>query len=207
MGSIDILRDRERGVPRYCEFRRLFHLPAPKSFVELIGGNRELASQIRTVYNNDIENVDLMVGMFCEPLPKGFGFSDAAFKVFILIASRRIKSDRFLAGDGWSEEVYTKEGLAWVENETMGSVLVRHFPELRPALHGKDNAFRPWVKLELRMSIKVWRRMLECRPVWFTARAELLNSEVEVREDLYLWIPQFQPHCLPLRHQISVGEP
>lgn len=88
-----------------------------------------------------------MVGMFCEPLPKGFGFSDTAFRVFILMASRRIKSDRFLAGDGWSEEVYTKEGLAWVESETMGSVLIRHFPELRPALHGKDNAFRPWVKV------------------------------------------------------------
>jgi hypothetical protein len=147
MGTIDILRDRERGVPRYCEFRRLFHLPAPKSFVELTGGNRELASQIRSVYDDDIEKVDLMVGMFCEPLPKGFGFSDTAFRVFILMASRRIKSDRFLAGDGWSEEVYTKEGLAWVESETMGSVLIRHFPELRPALHGKDNAFRPWVKV------------------------------------------------------------
>ena len=27
--AIDILRSRERGVPRYNEFRRLLHLPAP----------------------------------------------------------------------------------------------------------------------------------------------------------------------------------
>jgi len=140
MGTVDIVRDRERGVPRYCEFLRLFHL-------ELTGNDKELADRVSSVYGGDIEKLDLLVGMFCEPLPKGFGFSDTAFRVFILMASRRIKSDRFLAGDAWSENVYTKEGLAWVENETMVSVLLRHFPDLKPALQGKDNAFRPWNKV------------------------------------------------------------
>jgi hypothetical protein len=28
----------------------------------------------------------------------------------------------------------------------MRSVLLRHFPELRPALHGVDNAFAPWTR-------------------------------------------------------------
>lgn len=148
MASVDILRDRERGTPRYCEFRRLFHMKAPKTFLELVGGkDKELANSLAEVYENDIEKVDLQVGMFCEPLPKGFGFSDTAFRVFILMASRRIQSDRFLAGDGWCEEVYSKEGMAHVQNENMISVLLRHFPELKPALHGKDNAFRPWVKV------------------------------------------------------------
>ena len=36
-----------------------------------------------------------MVGMFAEPKPKGFGFSDTAFRVFVLMASRRIEADRF----------------------------------------------------------------------------------------------------------------
>lgn len=148
LATIDILRDRERGVPRYCEFRRLFHMTAPKTFLELVGGKDDtLANEISFVYDNDIEKVDLMVGMFCEPLPKGFGFSDTAFRVFILMASRRLKSDRFLAGDGWSEKVYTKEGMEWVQRETMISVLLRHFPDLGEALKGKDNAFRPWAKV------------------------------------------------------------
>lgn len=148
MASIDILRDRERGVPRYCEFRRLFHMKAPKTFLDLVGGkDKELASTLASVYDDDIEKVDLQVGMFCEPLPKGFGFSDTAFRVFILMASRRIQADRFLAGDGWSEDVYSKEGMAHVQNEGMISVLLRHFPGLKPALHGRDNAFRPWVKV------------------------------------------------------------
>ncbi|KUJ19503.1 heme peroxidase [Mollisia scopiformis] len=149
ISSVDILRDRERGVPRYCEFRRLFHMKAPKTFLDLVGGKEQqaLADTLAEIYEDDIEKVDLQVGMFCEPLPKGFGFSDTAFRVFILMASRRIQSDRFLAGDGWTEEVYSKEGMAHVQNETMISVLLRHFPELKPALLGKDNAFRPWIKV------------------------------------------------------------
>lgn len=147
LATIDILRDRERGVPRYCEFRRLFHMTPPSTFVEMTGGNIELAKEIETVYDGDIEKVDLMVGMFVEPLPKGFGFSDTAFRVFILMASRRLKSDRFLAGDGWTDKVYTKEGMKYVQDQTMISVLLRHFPELAPGLKGKDNAFRPWNKV------------------------------------------------------------
>ncbi|KAK6082883.1 peroxidase family protein [Seiridium cupressi] len=146
MGTVDILRDRERGVPRYNEFRRLFHMPQVKTFLELTGGDKKLAEEVSTVYDGKIELVDLLVGCLCEPLPKGFGFSDTAFRVFILMASRRLKSDRFIAGQ-WNTETYTQEGLAWVQNNSMVDVLTRHFPELRPALNGVGNAFAPWTKV------------------------------------------------------------
>jgi hypothetical protein len=146
MGTVDILRDRERGVPRYNEFRRLFHMPQVKTFLELTGGDKKLADEVSEVYGGKIELVDLLVGSLCEPLPKGFGFSDTAFRVFILMASRRLKSDRFIAGQ-WNTETYTQEGLNWVQNNTMVDVLTRHFPELRPALNGIDNAFMPWSKI------------------------------------------------------------
>ena len=146
LGTVDILRDRERGVPRYCAFRRLFHMPAPRSFEGLTGGNKLLAQELRAAYDGDLEAVDLLVGCLCEPLPKGFGFSDTAFRVFILMASRRLKSDRFLAGQ-WRPEVYTREGLAWVQGNTMRDVLGRHFPELRASLRGVANAFAPWEKV------------------------------------------------------------
>ena len=45
--------------------------------------------------------------------PPGFGFSDTAFRVFILMASRRLKSDRFFTDD-FRPEVYTQAGFAWV---------------------------------------------------------------------------------------------
>jgi hypothetical protein len=147
LGTIDILRDRERGVPRYNEFRRLFHMTPAKSFIDLTGGDAKLAAELEEVYEGDLEAVDLLVGSLSEPLPKGFGFSDTAFRVFILMATRRIKSDRFLAGDGWCPEVYTREGMEWVQNNTMKDVLCRHFPELAAPLHNVKNAFAPWTKL------------------------------------------------------------
>lgn len=139
LGTIDILRDRERGVPRYNTFRRLFHMAPAKSFLDLTGGDAKLAAELEDVYDGDLEAVDLLVGTLSEPLPKGFGFSDTAFRVFILMATSRIKSDRFLAGDGWCPEVYTREGINWVQNNTMKDVLCRHFPELAATLHNVKN--------------------------------------------------------------------
>src|SRR5437764_1125249 len=103
LGTVDILRDRERGVPRYNQFRRLLRMPAPKTFEELTVGNKELARELHEVYNGDIELVDALVGSHSEPLPKGFGFSETAFRIFIVMASRRLKSDRFIAGQ-WNAE-------------------------------------------------------------------------------------------------------
>ena len=141
LAATDILRVRERGVPRYNEFRRLFHLKPADSFEELTD-NPEWAKELERVYG-DVERVDLMVGLYAEPLPKGFGFSDTAFRVFILMASRRLKSDRFFTRD-YNAETYTQAGLDWIEESTMIDVLKRHYPELEPALRGVENAFAPW---------------------------------------------------------------
>jgi hypothetical protein len=153
LGTVDILRDRERGVPRYNQFRRLLRMPAPKTFEELTGGNKELARELREVYNGDIELVDALVGSHSEPLPKGFGFSDTAFRIFIVMASRRLKSDRFIAGQ-WNAETYTKEGFHWVQHTGMKDVLVRHFPELKGVLEKSKNVFAPWEKLPESLTYK-----------------------------------------------------
>ncbi|MFE5581742.1 peroxidase family protein [Kitasatospora sp. NPDC056531] len=142
LGAVDILRIRELGVPRYNEFRRLLHLKPAKDF-ESLTPDRAWARELSRIYEGDIERVDLMVGMFAEPRPKGFAFSDTAFRIFILMASRRLNSDRFLTRD-YSPQVYTRTGLDWVENNSMSSVLLRHFPDLRPAMSSVTNAFTPW---------------------------------------------------------------
>src|SRR5207249_1147726 len=132
IGSIDILRDRERGVPRYNDFREKLRKKRIEKFEDLTD-NAEWAAQIKEVYNGNIDAVDTQVGMLAEPLPPGFGFSDTAFRIFILMASRRLKSDRFYTKD-YTPEVYTQEGINWVEENLMGDVLLRHHPELAPAL-------------------------------------------------------------------------
>jgi hypothetical protein len=145
LAAVDILRDRERGVPRYNDFRRLLRKDPVQKFEDLTDVP-EWAEQIRRVYNGDIEKVDLQVGLMAEPLPKGFGFSETAFRIFVLMASRRLKSDRFFTDD-YRPEVYTKPGLDWIRENSMLKILRRNYPELAPALEGLKSAFEPWKKL------------------------------------------------------------
>ena len=143
LAATDILRHRELGVPRYCEFRRLLHLRAPATYEELTH-DADAIREMRRIYGPDgIEKVDLMVGMFAERLPRGFAFSDTAFRIFILMASRRLNSDRFFTTD-FTPAVYTPEGLDWLTGNTMRTVLLRHYPQLRAALRNAPNAFSRW---------------------------------------------------------------
>lgn len=140
LAAVDIMRDRERGVPRYNEFRRMLRMKPMDSFDEL---NPEWAKSMSDLYQGDIDRVDLMVGLLAEELPKGFGFSDTAFRIFILMASRRLKSDRFFTTD-YRPDVYTKVGMEWINDNGMETVLLRHYPDLAPALRGVANPFAPW---------------------------------------------------------------
>ena len=141
LAAADILRVRERGVPRYNEFRRKFHMNPAETF-EDFSDDPQVVADLRRIYRSP-EDVDLMVGLYTEKLPPGFAISDTAFRVFILMASRRLKSDRFYTYD-YRPEVYTKEGLQWIEDNTLKSVLLRHYPGLVNALRDVDNAFLPW---------------------------------------------------------------
>jgi len=142
LAAVDVLRDRERGVPRYNQFRRLLRKEPVKSFDELTE-NPTWRKQLNEVYNGDLEKVDLMTGLFAEPLPEGFGFSETAFRVFVLMASRRLKSDRFFTDD-FRPEIYTEFGIEYLKKNSMLTVLRRHYPHLAPALDGVKNAFHPW---------------------------------------------------------------
>ena len=141
LAATDVVRVRERGVPRYTEFRRLLGLKPPRTFEEMTR-NAAWADELRRVYG-DPDRVDTMVGLYAEPKPKGFGFSDTAFRIFILMASRRLKSDRFFTRD-FTPQVYTQAGLDWIDQNTFKTVLLRHYPALEPALRGVENGFAPW---------------------------------------------------------------
>jgi Animal haem peroxidase len=141
IAATDVLRDRERGVPRYCAFRRHLGMRVPKSFAELTS-NTTWQRELAAVYAS-VEQVDLLVGLHCETAPPGFGFSDTAFRIFILMASRRLKSDRFYTTD-FTPQVYTPAGFAWVSDNSMRTVLERHAPQLRPHFADVRNVFFPW---------------------------------------------------------------
>jgi hypothetical protein len=144
LAMVDIIRDRERGVPRYNDFRSMLHMPRLRSFEELIPDDRQsgLRGEVERLYGH-VDNVDLMVGLLAEPRPEGFAFSNTAFVVFVVMASRRLKSDRFFSSD-YRPEVYTQPGLDWIDQNTMNTVLLRHYPALAPYLDQVSNPFQPW---------------------------------------------------------------
>jgi hypothetical protein len=141
LAATDILRARERGVPRHNDFRELLHMPRFTTFAGLCE-NPAWAKELEEVYEGDINRVDATVGMFAEPLPKGFGFSDTAFRIFILMASRRLRSDRFFTTD-FTPQVYTPVGFRWIESNGMASVIARHYPDVAKLMNPK-NPFAPW---------------------------------------------------------------
>jgi hypothetical protein len=59
------------------------------------------------------------------------------------MASRRLKSDPAFTDD-YRPDVYTREGLRWIEERTMPGIIAEHLPTLRPLLDDVRNAFEPW---------------------------------------------------------------
>ena len=150
IATIDILRDRERQVPRYNRFRQALRMKPIRSFDEFnTPSSPDVASRLREVYKplpdgrDSVDDLDLLIGTLAETKPDGFGFSDTTFRIFILMASRRLKSDRFTAED-FTPEIYTPIGIRWVNNTSMKDVLLRHHPALDGSLYGIENAFKPW---------------------------------------------------------------
>jgi hypothetical protein len=145
LGAADILRCRETGVPRYNEFRRSLRMAPASSFRSLADGDATAAREIEKVYEN-VEDVDLIVGVMADRKPAGFAISDTAFRIFLLMAARRLRSDPFFTTD-YREAVYTREGLDWIDDATMAGILRRRLPALEPALRGVENPFQPWPRV------------------------------------------------------------
>ncbi|MES2526414.1 MAG: peroxidase family protein [Bdellovibrionota bacterium] len=159
LGMIDIVRDRERGVPRYNQFRRALNMrPIQKYSDFFMDGEiktdkqREIIAKFNKVYGKDedgkdnVEMVDLLVGTLAEEVrPTNFGFGETMFHIFILMASRRLMADPYYT-DRYNSDYYTKAGIHWVDTKSlMSQVISRHMPELKKHMKG-DTAFNPWTE-------------------------------------------------------------
>jgi len=211
LAALDIIRDREHGVPRFNEFRRQYGLRQLTGFDDFVDAHlapgspeaqahAQLVATLREVYGqhrcdaskiitraqrnpdgsaiddclghpdgsvvDNIEDVDTVVGYLAETTrPHGFAISETQFVVFILNASRRLFSDRFLTSS-FRPEFYTALGIDWVMNNgpspmfepkpvnghehqpvsPLKRVLMRTIPELQPELAHVVNAFDPWAR-------------------------------------------------------------
>jgi hypothetical protein len=149
LAAVDILRARERGVPRYNQFRRALGLNAIGRFEDLTDDATHIA-KLKAVYGDDrdaVERLDLLIGTLAEGTkqrPTHFGFGETLFQIFILNATRRLQADRFYT-DNYNDETYTKEGLDWIDQTDFKTVILRHYPQLADTGLGNiKNAFEPW---------------------------------------------------------------
>ncbi len=210
LAALDLIRDRERGVPRFNEFRRQYGLRQLTSFDDFVDqhleepgavrAQQQLVATLREVYGqhrcdaskvitraqrnedgsaiddclghpdgamvDNVEDLDTVVGYLAETTrPHGFAISETQFVVFILNASRRLFSDRFLTSS-FRPEFYTSLGIEWVDNNgpsalfepapvnghahqpvsPLKRVLLRTLPELENELDHVVNAFDPWAR-------------------------------------------------------------
>ena len=128
LAEIDLTRDRERNLPRYNDARRQLLLEPYASLDDLTDNEEEL-ELLKSVYT-DIEQVDFMVGCLVDKeRPEGFAFGVVPYHIFVVMASRRVFSDRFFQ-ERLTADNYTLWGLNYLATETFQSILVRNFPGL-----------------------------------------------------------------------------
>lgn len=143
LAALEIYRDRERSVARYNEFRRRM-LQIPITKWEDLTDHEEVIETLHEVYGDDVEQLDLLVGLMAEKKIKGFAISETAFFIFLIMASRRLEAvERFTSN--YNDKTYTKKGLEWVNTtESLKDVLDRHYPEMTGKWMNSNSAFSVW---------------------------------------------------------------
>ena len=107
LGAIDVLRDRERAVPRYNRFRQLLRLKPAGSFEELTD-NAEWARELRAVYGRRESGGSPRRIAGGNPT-KGLRLQRDRLRILVLMASRRIE-ERSLFHRGLQFGLYSQSG-------------------------------------------------------------------------------------------------
>jgi hypothetical protein len=147
IGTIDIFRARERGVPPYNAFRKMLGLNPIKRFEDL-GCSAETVQTLERLYGkggSGVERLDLLAGTACELWrAENFGFGETMFTVFIQMASRRLQADPFYT-EKFNARYYSDTGMELIRKASLKQVLLTHYKGLEESgLANVENAFEPW---------------------------------------------------------------
>ena len=74
-------------MARYNDFRRGLMLIPITKWEDLTNEPNEIQA-LHDVYGDDVEELDILVGLMAEKKIKGFAISETAFIIFLLMASR-----------------------------------------------------------------------------------------------------------------------
>ena len=113
-----------------CQDARRQLLLTPYKSIDELTSDKEERKMLKSVYT-DIEQVDFLVGCLADKdRPDGFAFGIVPYYIFVVMASRRLLSDRFFQ-EGLTEENYSKIGVSYLMEATFHDILARQFPDMK----------------------------------------------------------------------------
>jgi hypothetical protein len=112
MAAMDIIRDRERGIPKYNDFRKLVALGQlpPAVYFDDIADTPATAAAMADVYKWDIDDVDAVVGMHGEKMNSNQAIPVTMLAAFIPFVVSRMVNDRFY-NVNYNAQFYTQWGI------------------------------------------------------------------------------------------------
>ncbi len=119
LAAFNIQRGRDHGLPAYNEARRHLGLAAARDFAD-VSRDAERRRRLAEAYE-DVEAVDLWVGMLAEDPVPGALLGETAFHVVRDQFERLRDGDRF-----WYQRALSADRVAWVERQTLARILRRN---------------------------------------------------------------------------------
>jgi hypothetical protein len=141
LAEIELIRDKERGVPKYNEMRRTVFLKPYADFTDMTDDQKTI-DLLREAYPEGIDTMDAIIGLHLEEKIPGTIFGETTYVVLSANTGKRIDRDRFLT-ECYTPEYYTKFGINHVESSSMSKILLRHYPEIEHVIQKDTNAFIP----------------------------------------------------------------
>eukprot|EP01084_Bolivina_argentea_P275948 470699_1 len=146
LSVVDLIRFRERGLPKYTATRRLLSLEEITSYEQLTN-DEDLIDTLEQFYDN-IDDMDLLIGMMLEntgglitSTNKDY-ISQTQLHALFQSALFKLNDDRFFNKD-LTVDTYTEYGLQYLATTYLRDVIIRHYPVLEDKIHPKYT-FAPW---------------------------------------------------------------
>ena len=122
-------------------------LLSPYKSINDITSDEEERKLLKSVYA-DIEKDDFLVGCLAnEDRSEGIAFGIVPYYIFVVMASHRLLSDRFLQ-EGLRVENYTEIGLKYLMDISFCDILKRQFPDIKDEIptnpFSNDWTFKPF---------------------------------------------------------------
>ena len=134
LGSLNIMRGRDHGLPSFNEVRSSYGLSTVSSFDNFAGNEAGIVDALKSAYGDDISKLDPWVGMLAERHVQGSMVGKTLQKVLTDQFERVRDGDRF-----WYETYLSPDLRRLVNDQTLSRVIQRNTNISRDDI--KDNVF------------------------------------------------------------------